>query len=389
VSDAAIQPFRIEVPEADLEDLRRRLRQTRWPAEPEGVGWERGVPLAYLRELAEYWRDSYDWRAQEARLNGFPQFTTEVEGQRLHFIHVRSSQPRATPLILSHGWPGSIVEFLGVIGPLSEPAAHGAPAAPAFDLVVPSLPGYGFSGPLSETGWDMGRIARALASLMSRLGYERYGVHGGDWGGMISRQLALQQPDRVLGAHLTIFFTASATEADADPEDPAELASAAASRLYRRELSGYRRIQATRPQTLAYGLTDSPVGQLAWVVEKFKEWTDSETVPEDAVARDDLLTNVMLYWLTGTAGSSAQLYYEASHPAGGRHPEEVGTVPTAGVVLPRDISLPLRRRAERGDNIVRWTELPRGGHFGALEVPELLLEDIRAFFAAQSGAGSR
>lgn len=384
MTDAAIHPFRIEVPEADLADLRERLDRARWPEQPAGVGWERGVPVDYLRELATYWREEYDWRAQEARLNAHPQFRTEVEGQRLHFIHARSPRPDAVPLLLTHGWPGSVVEFIDLVGPLTEPEDT---AATAFHAVVPSLPGYGFSSPLREAGWDLRRIATAMATLMDRLGYERYGVHGGDWGGMVSREIGLIEPQRVIGAHLTI-HAAVAPESALESEDAAERASAAALVHYKRELAGYQKIQSTRPQTLAYGLTDSPVGQLAWIVEKFREWTDSERVPEDAVGRDVLLTNVMLYWLTATAGSSAQLYYETFRSGGRRGYREVGTVPTAVAVLPRDIGIPVRHLAERADNIVRWTEFPRGGHFGALEAPDLLLADLREFFAALLAEGA-
>jgi microsomal epoxide hydrolase len=293
---------------------------------------------------------------------------------------VRSPEPDALPLIITHGWPGSIVEFLSVIGPLTDPRAHGADAADAFHLVIPAIPGFGFSGPTLETGWNVSRIARAWAELMSRLGYDRYGAQGGDWGSGISRELGRIAPDRVVGVHLNMLLTFPS----GDPADLANLTEDEQARLamltrYDRELSGYARIQSTRPQTLAYGLTDSPVGQLAWIVEKFKEWTDSTLVPEDAVDRDQMLTNVMFYWLTATAGSSARLYYEAVHTGEWGRPQPSPT-PTGVAVFPRDIGRPIRRFAERTNNIVQWTEFSRGGHFAAMEAPDLLVGDVRAFF---------
>ncbi len=372
-----IDPFEIHVDEATLDNLRARLDATRWPAELPGAPWSRGIPLDYLRELAAYWRDDYDWRAHEARLNALDQFTTEIDGQRIHFIHVRSPSDDALPVVLSHGWPGSVAEFLDVIGPLTDPAAHGGDAADAFHVVAPSLPGYGFSTPLSDAGWDVSRIARAFAALMDRLGYGRYGAQGGDWGAAISQEIGRHDPEHVAGVHVNMLFTLP-------PRDPAQLeslteaeeAALAATRHYLDELSGYRLQQATRPQTLAYGLTDSPAGQLAWIAEKFMDWTDSATAPEDAVDRDHLLTNVMLYWLTATAGTSANLYYEAAHSgAGWPAPPEV---PTGVAVFPQDIAQPIRRFAQ--GNIVHWTDMPRGGHFAAMEEPELLVDDVRAFF---------
>jgi pimeloyl-ACP methyl ester carboxylesterase len=378
----ALTPFRIDIPQAELDDLHARLDRTRWPDELPGVGWDLGVPLDYLKDLAAYWRERYDWRAHEAELNELPQLTTVIDGQRLHAVHVRSPEPGARPLVLSHGWPGSIVEFLDVIGPLTDPAAHGGDPADAFHVVAPSLPGYGFSGPTAERGWDVPRIAAAVVTLMDRLGYERFGAQGGDWGSMVSRQLGLDAPDRVIGVHLNMLITIPS----GDAEEMAALADDDYARLaglgrYDAELSGYMKLQSTRPQTLAYALTDSPVGQLAWIVEKFKEWTDSRDVPEDAVDRDRILTNVMLYWLTGTAGSSARLYHESA--ASFAHRGRV-TVPTGMAVFPRDIALPVRSIAERAYNIEHWTELDKGGHFAALEQPELLVQDVRAFFHGRS-----
>jgi pimeloyl-ACP methyl ester carboxylesterase len=375
--DQEIRPFRVDIPQADLDDLRERLARTRWPDELPGGGWSRGVPLAYLQELAGYWRNAYDWRAQEARLNQFPQFTTTVDGQNVHFLHVRSAEPEALPLIMTHGWPGSVVEFLEVIGPLTDPRRHGGDPADAFHVVAPSIPGFGFSGPTREAGWNVRRIAQAWARVMSRLEYRRYGAQGGDWGSGISRDLGIVDRAHVVGVHLNMLLTFAAGQLAS-----IELSEDDKSRLskldrFNRELSGYASIQSTRPQTLAYALTDSPAGQLAWIVEKFKDWTDSREVPEDAVDRDQMLTNVMLYWLTGTANSSARLYQEAAASWGRVEPS---TAPTGLAVFPHDISMPIRRLAEVNNNIVHWSELDHGGHFAAMEAPDLLVADVREFF---------
>ncbi|GAA2813775.1 epoxide hydrolase family protein [Crossiella cryophila] len=375
-----IDPFRIDIPQSQLDDLHARLDLTRWPDELPGTGWDYGVPLDYLRELTEYWRHGYDWRVHEQRLNSFPQFTTEIDGQHLHFLHIRSLEPDAVPLIMTHGWPGSIVEFLDVIGPLTDPSGHGAPeGSPAFHLVLPSIPGYGFSGPTRETGWNVNRIATAFAELMRRLGYDRYGVQGGDWGSAISQAIAIADPAHVHAVHLNMLITRPDPEVTDLTEE--ELAKLATLNRYQDELSGYMKIQSTRPQTLSYGLTDSPVGQLAWIAEKFKEWTDSKSVPEDAVDRDHLLTNVMLYWLTGTAGSSARLYYESARSWGSQPPL---TQPLAVAVFPHDLTQPVRRLAQKQfPTLTRWTEMPRGGHFAAMEEPDLFVSDVRNFFRDQ------
>ncbi|MET9216092.1 MULTISPECIES: epoxide hydrolase family protein [unclassified Nocardia] len=378
----AITPFRIDIAQSELDDLRRRLTDARWPAQQPGAEWSRGVPVAYLRELAEYWRLGYDWRAAEAELNAFPQFTTEIDGQRIHFLHVRSARPDSTPLLLTHGWPGSIVEFLDVIGPLTDPGAHGGDPADAFHLVIPSLPGYGFSGPVSDTGWNPARIAAAWVELMDRLGYERFGAQGGDWGAFITPEVGRAGGDRVIGVHVnaaTVGFLpfGPVTDADKATMTAAELARLDRLALFKGEGNGYFRIQASRPQTLAYGLHDSPIGQLAWIVEKFKEWTfPADGLPEAAVSRDRLLTNVMLYWLTGTAGSSAALYYEATHTAS--WPTTPSVAPTGVAVFAEDVAI--RRYAEGNARIVHWSEFDRGGHFAAMEAPDLLVGDIRAFF---------
>jgi epoxide hydrolase len=373
-----VRPFRVDVPQADLDDLRDRLARTRWPGELPGAGWAYGIPLAYVQELAGYWRTRYDWRKHEAALNRFKQFTTTIDGANVHFLHVRSPEPDALPLVVTHGWPGSIVEYLHLVEPLTDPRGHGGDPRDAFHLVLPSMPGYGFSGPTREAGWDVARVTRAFAELMGRLGYERYGAHGGDWGARVSRDLGLIDPEHVVGLHVTgIGSSAVPQEGDEFTED--EKRRLERRNWFRREGTGYSAIQATRPQTLAYALADSPAGQLAWIAEKFKEWTDSTDSPDDAVDRDQLLTNVTVYWLTGTAGSSARLYYESVR-TGGWGAETPSTVATGVAVFPRELAPPIRLFAERTNNIVHWSEFDRGGHFAAMEEPDLLLGDVREFF---------
>ncbi|MFE2408615.1 epoxide hydrolase family protein [Kitasatospora sp. NPDC059408] len=378
-----MQPFRIAVPQEDLDDLHRRLAAVRWPAEVPGAGWARGVPLEYLKELTEYWRTEFDWRAAEERLNRFPQFRTEIDGATVHFLHVRSPEPDATPLILTHGWPGSVAEYLDVIELLTDPRSHGGDPADAFHVVIPAPPGFGFSGPAPEAGWDVPRIARAWTELMRRLGYGRYLAHGGDLGVWISLTAAALDPEHLAGAHVTFLLTPPTGPEDLEGLDEADqerLAYLAAFETTGR--AGYMKIQSTRPQTLAYGLTDSPVGQLAWIAEKFRDWTSG-----DSISRDQLLTTVSLYWLTATAGSSAQLYYEMADmlPDAARQPVAgpPQPVPLAVAAFAHDGSLPVRRIAERRfPNIVQWSEFAEGGHFPALEVPELLAGDLRSFARA-------
>ncbi len=380
--DTAIQSFRIAIAQADLDDLHERLARTRWPDELPGVGWSRGVPLGSLKELAEYWRTGYDWRTWEAKLNAFPQFTTTIDEQTIHFLHVRSPEPDALPLILTHGWPGSVVEFLDVIGPLTDPRAHGGDPADAFHVVIPSIPGFAFSGPTHEEGWNTTRVARAWAELMRRLGYERYGVQGTDMGALIAPDLGRSDPDHVIGVHVNAATYGFIPLGPVGPDELATFTDAeklCLERLnkYLTDGNGYFQIQATRPQTLSYGLTDSPAGQLAWIAEKFNEWTYPGTErPEQAIDRDHILTNVMLYWLTGTAGSSADMYYENMHVSSWG--QQAGTTPTGVAVFAEDVAI--RRYAERGNNIVHWSEFERGGHFAAMETPDLLVGDIRAFF---------
>jgi pimeloyl-ACP methyl ester carboxylesterase len=378
-----IRPYRISVPQADLDDLRERLARTRWARDLPGAGWERGVPTGYLRELADYWAKEYDWRAHEAALNAHAQFITTIDGADVQFLHLRSAQPDATPLLLLHGWPGSIVEFLDMIGPLTDPAAHGGDPADAFHLVIPSLPGYGFSGPLTETGWTDGRSAAALAELMDRLGYDRYGVQGGDVGAFIAPLIGRMAPGRVIGVHVNALVTFPS----GDPAEMAALTGAERARLaamekWQQQSSAYLQVQGTRPQTIGQALTDSPSGLLAWIVEKFQEWTNpAALLPEDAVDRDRILTDVSIYWFTATAGSAAQTYYERFNDPSMWMPQERSTVPTAVAVFPTDISI--RPFASKTSNIVRWSEFDRGGHFAALEASGLLTADIREFFRAR------
>jgi pimeloyl-ACP methyl ester carboxylesterase len=377
--DANIRRLRIHVPQVDLDDLRDRLVRTRWPEALPGPGWDDGVPLGYLRELVGYWLTSYDWREHETRLNELPQFLTTIDGLDLHFMHVRSPEPDALPLIVTHGWPGSIVEFTRIVGPLADPRAHGRDPRDAFHVVAPSIPGFAFSGKPREPGWDLDRITVAFATLMARLGYARFGAHGGDFGSLVSAELGRRYPDRLIGVHVNGFLGEL-------PRDPAQLDALTADERERvatvkrwwRDRRGYAVVQATRPQTIAYALTDSPVGQLAWIVEKFREWTDTTNLPEEAVDRDQLLTNVTLYWLTATAGSSARLYKETADLGRANAPS---SVPTGVAVFPREpASLAIRTLAEGSHNIVHWSEFDRGGHFPAMEVPDLLIGDLRAFF---------
>jgi epoxide hydrolase len=367
-TDTEIHPFRIEVPQADLDDLRARLERTRWPDELPGVGWDYGVPLGYVKGLAEHWRTGYDWRAWEAKLNAYPQFTTTIDGQNIHFLHVRSPEPDALPVILTHGWPGSIVEYLDVIDRLSDPRAHGGDPSDAFHLVIPSLPGYGFSGPTHEAGWTNDRIAKAWAVLMDRLGYERHGAVGNDAGSMINPELGRNDPEHVLGVHVTQIFSFPS----GDPSEMADLTEEEQTELstlqwfYENKMS-FNTLMAQQPQTLSFALLDSPVGLLAWNAQLLGEDLD----------RDFVLTNVMLYWLTGTAGSAARLYYENAHAT---PPTEPTTVPIGLAAFSGDFS-GIRRFANRDHtNIVRWSTYEGGGHYAAHKVPDVLVGDVREFF---------
>jgi pimeloyl-ACP methyl ester carboxylesterase len=364
-----VQPFTIAIPQAELDDLRERLARTRWPDELPGVGWSYGVPLSYVQRLADYWRSGYDWRAWEARLNAYPQFTTEIDGQNIHFLHVRSPEPDALPLILTHGWPGSIVEYLDVIGPLSDPRARGGDPADAFHLVIPSLPGFAFSGPTHETGWNRYRTARAWATLMARLGYTRYGAVGNDAGSFVSPELGRIDPEHVVGVHVTQIFSFPS----GDPAELADLTSEEQRELetlqwfYQNKMS-FNTLMSQQPQTLAFALLDSPVGLLAWNGQLLGEDLDD----------DFALTNVMLYWLTGTAGSAARFYYEDAHST--ERPTEPTTIPIGVAAFGGDFS-GIRRFAHRDHKtIVSWNVYEQGGHFAAHKVPDLLVGDVRGFF---------
>lgn len=379
LTDTAIRPFRIDVPQADLDDLDERLARTRWTQElaldsggpqrgPVPPGWEYGVPVSYVKGLVEHWQREYDWRAWEARLNAHPQFTTTIDGQQIHFIHVRSPDPDALPLILSHGWPNTVVEYLDLIAPLSDPRAHGAEGAVAFDVVVPSLPGFGFSGPTTERGWDALRTARAWAELMRRLGYERYGAHGNDAGAIVAPLQGRVDPDHVVGIHVNqIFSFPTGDPADFEGLTEDEVAYLDFLQAFVAH-AVHDKVQAQQPQTIAHALADSPAGQIAWSGQLFG----------DALSKDLVLTNAAIYWLTGTAASAARFYYENQHA---EHPSEPTTVPLGLASFAFDFR-PLRRFAERDHaNIVSWNEYDRGSHWAAHDAPDLLLADLRTFFA--------
>jgi epoxide hydrolase len=392
MSTHVVRPFRIDVPQVDLDDLRQRLTRTRWPGELPGTGWSRGVPLGYLKQLAGYWADGFDWRRHEAELNELPQFVTTIDGQDIHFLHVRSPEPDALALVLTHGWPSSPVEFLKILAPLSDPRAHGADPGDAFHLVVPSLPGYGFSTPVREPGWgNLFRVARAWTELMSRLGYRRYAVQGTDVGSGVAGMLAMLDAERVVGTHLTGAVAAMPFGPPVEPDGLPVADRARAERFneYQADQLGYLHLQATRPQTLAYALNDSPAGQLAWIVEKFQEWTDpGAKVPEEAVDRDQLLTNVSIFWFAGAGASSAHATYDGMRAwremqAHAASPEPVpGTgnrKPPVGVaVFAADTAI--RSIMDPAGEIEHWSEFDRGGHFPAMEAPDLLVADIRTFF---------
>ena len=380
-ADARIEPFTIAVPDDVLADLRDRLARARLPDEPEGVGWQLGTNQAYLRELIAYWRDEFDWRAAERRLNEFEQFPTNIDGLDIHFVHRRSQDPDAFPLILTHGWPGSFAAFAKVIEPLTDPAAHGGDGEDAFHVVIPSIPGYGFSDRPPRMGYGRDRTAAIFAELMARLGYERYGAQGGDLGSGISRSLALNDAEHVAGLHLNL-----CSGTPPDPNDPTagvppdELALLRDRQAFwTDEERGYSHIQGTKPQTLGYGLNDSPVGLAAWIVEKYRSWCDCDGNPETKFSKDELLTTITIYWVTQTATSAARYYYEGRHGGNAGGPQRV-EVPTACAAFPKELIFTPRRWLEAGYNLTRYTIMPSGGHFAAGEEPELFVDDVRAFF---------
>jgi pimeloyl-ACP methyl ester carboxylesterase len=363
-----VEPFLIDVPDAVLDDLRARLQRTRLPNQIEGIGWEQGTERDYLVGLLDHWRDGYDWRRTEARLNEHQQLVTEVDGQRVHLLHLRSPNPDALPLLISHGWPGSVLEFLDVLEPLRED----------FHVVTPSLPGFTFSGPTSERGWHPRRIAAAFAEVMADLGYDRYGLQGGDWGSLISANVADLHPERVAGLHLNMVTAATPVEGAEVTE--AEAGALEAARLWRRTGVGYQEIQGTRPQSLGYALDDSPAGLAAWIVEKFREWSDGDIT--EAFTYDRLLDNITAYWVTGTATSSLRIYWEMRQARRAAVPERRIDVPTAIAMFPGEMYYPPKSWTEAAFNVVRWSTPPRGGHFAAMEAPDAYVDDVRSFFTS-------
>ena len=371
-----IRPFSLDIPEAQLDDLRRRLAATRWPEAEVVDDWSQGIPLAYTQEVCRYWAEEYDWRRCEGMLNGWPQFVTALDGLDIHFIHLRSPNPNALPLVITHGWPGSVIEFHKVFGPLADPAAHGGDAADAFHVVAPTLPGFGFSGKPVNPGWSVEKTAHAWAGLMARLGYDRYVAQGGDWGSAVSSAIGAQDPGHCAAIHLNMVSARPAKEDLAEPDARTKDALAGL-KHYQDWDSGYSKQQSTRPQTLGYGLVDSPAGQAAWILEKFWAWTDCDGHPENALSRDEMLDNIMLYWLPAAGASSARIYWESF----GSFSRGAVGVPTGCSIFPKDIFRPLRKwAAERYSNITYWNELDIGGHFAAFEQPEIFVEELRAFF---------
>lgn len=377
-------PFEAHVDDSVIDELRGRLRTTRWPDQIEGTGWDYGADLSYLRELCAYWARDFDWREAEAQLNAWPQFTTTIDGQRVHFIHARSPYPQARPLLMVHGWPSTPLEFGKVLRPLTDPVAYGGVAADAFHVVAPSIPGYGWSGPTTEPGWGTSRIAAAFGGLMRGLGYQRFGAFGADMGSPITTELARTSPGQLSGLYLTLLVSGLRPADGVLTED--ERRQVAANDRRRATENGYVALQSTKPLTLAYGLTDSPAGQAAWIVEKLRSWTDCAGDLESVMTKDEILATVMTYWVTATAGSSARLYYEMARAAAiGTTPAAVRVeVPTAVGVFPAELYPASERIANDHYAIERWTVMPRGGHFAAIEQPDLLVDDLRAFFKGRT-----
>lgn len=376
-----MNPYQINISDEVLDDLRDRLVRTRWPDSIHTGDWADGTDLDYLKELCEYWRTDFDWREQERKLNAFDHFTTDIDGLNVHYIHQRSKEPGALPLVITHGWPGSIFEFLKIIGPLVDPVAHGGEASDAFDVICPSIPGYGFSSALTEPGFDIKRAAETIMKLAHKLGLERYGAQGGDWGSAITSWLGELDADRVCGIHLNMLASRPPKGVKNPMEGltQAEVQYMAQRQQFMKLEIGYRQIQSTKPQTLGYGLNDSPAGLAGWFTEKFRVWTDCGGDIEKSVTKDELLTNITIYWATQTITSSARIYYETRKTRRFR-PEGKIEVPTGCALFPAELFLSPRSWAEADYNVTHWTEMPRGGHFAALEEPELLVEDVRAFF---------
>ena len=376
MSAEKIEPFKIAVGDAELEDLKRRLQATRWPDKETPSDWTQGIPLSYMQEICTYWAEEYDWRRCESMLNGFDQFRTPIDGVGIHFLHIKSPHPKALPMVMTHGWPGSVIEFHKVIGPLTDPVAHGGDAADAFDIVCPTLPGYGFSNKPTSPGWGVEKIGQAWSELMARLGYDKYVAQGGDWGAIVTNCIGAQDPDHCLGIHMNMPI------APPDPETMNDLTEREQSALagmqhYQDWDSGYSKQQSTRPQTVGYGLVDSPIGQAAWIIEKFWSWMDCDGHPENILTRDELLDNVMMYWLPGAGASSARLYWESFN----NRPDLQVKVPVGCSIFPKEIFRTSRRWADKVfPNIIHFNELDKGGHFAAFEQPETFVNEVRTCF---------
>jgi len=383
-SDSSIERFRINVPNSDIADLKRRLAQTRLPEQIENTTWEYGTDVSFLRELLDYWENDFDWREQEKTLNEFDQFKTDIDGLAIHFIHQRSENPNAIPLLMVHGWPGSISEFTKIIGPLTSPQEYGGNSEDSFHIIAPSLPGFAFSDKPTESGYNPEKMAHVFATLMEKIGYQRYAIAGGDWGAIINRHLANNYPDRLIGLHSNMILAGAPSDEDARNDvTEEEKALRAARGAYMQNEVAYQRIQGTKPQSLGYGLNDSPAGLAAWIVEKFHGWTDlpqgAEGDLNKSFSKDELLTNISIYWFTQSITSSARIYYENGKTPVQR-PIEFIEVPTGAAIFPAEIFITPRSWAAAAYNLVHWTVMPRGGHFAALEEPELYLEDLREFF---------
>ena len=381
----AAQPFKIDIPEETLTDLRERLARTRWPDEIPGVGWDYGSNLDYIKELTEYWRTSYDWRAQEAALNSFSHFKTEIEGQGIHFIHERGKGSNPMPIVVTHGWPSTFFEMTKFIPRLTDPASYGGDPADSFDVVVPSMPGYGFSDQTRQRGVNTHSIADLWSILMTQeLGYPRFAAQGGDWGAGVTARLGYHHADKVVGIHVTAVTQAIPYQGGGSRKlSQPELDLMQQRTAWQQAEGGYSHIQGTKPQTLSYGLNDSPVGLCAWIVEKFRTWSDCGGDVESVYTKDELLNTVMIYWVTQTINSSTRLYYENQRTPWNFGPDDRISVPCGVALFPGDLSHPPREWAERSYNVQQWTEMPRGGHFAALEQPDMLAEDVRAFFRSR------
>jgi pimeloyl-ACP methyl ester carboxylesterase len=372
-----IRPFTVSIDDDTIADLRRRLSATRWPEAETPDDWSQGVPLTYAKAVADYWNDGYDMQRLAARLNAHPNFLTEIDGLDIHFMHIRSSREDAQPLLLTHGWPGSIVEFLKVIGPLTEPGEHGAADAPAYHLVIPSLPGFGFSGKPTQTGWGVEKIAQVWSELMARLGYQAYFAQGGDWGAVVTTNIGRVDPEHCKGIHLNMVV--APPDPSAEDLTPLEISSLEGMQYYNDWDSGYSKQQSTRPQTLGYALVDSAAGQMAWILEKFWAWTDCDGDPENVLSRDELLDNIMVYWINAAGASSARIYWESF---GGAIGQSQVTVPMGGTIFPKEIFRTSRRFAENVyTHIIHWEEKDSGGHFAAFEQPEVYVDEVRSCFS--------